>query len=75
MHFQQRNMKIDNKILEMNMFKIVPNSFLELEFIPKYKNDFKKIKRHIVCFHTISKQIEWKRKAIGRRVKKCLKKK
>lgn len=75
MHFQQRNMKIDNKILEMNMFKIVPNSFLELEFIPKYKTDFKKIKRHIVCFHTISKQIEWKRKAIGRRVKKCLKKK
>lgn len=75
MHFQQRNMKIDNKILEMNAFKIVPNSFLELEFIPKDKNDFKKIKRHIVCFHTISKQIEWKRKAIGRRVKKCLKKK
>ncbi len=70
MHFQQRKMQFDIEILDKTRFKIVPNSFLTLE-VSKIDNDnFERIRRHIICFHVISKQFEWKAKAIQKRLKK-----
>lgn len=73
MHFQQRNMRWNNEILKCSEFKIVPNSFLTLEYSVITEDNFYKIRKHIICFHSFSKRIEWKRKALSRRLKKWLK--
>ena len=74
MHFQQRKMKYDSKILEEEKFKIVPNSFLTLENEKIDEKNFKKIKKHIICFHTLSKQFEFKRKGLKRRINNLINK-
>ena len=60
LHLQQRKMKINNNIFAYEYFKILPNKFDVLEDIDINEKNFKKIKKHTVCFHYFSKHLEWK---------------
>lgn len=52
MHLQKRNMKFNEKVLQLNCFKIVPNAFLPLEVHGSVtKANFSKIKKHRFCMH------------------------
>lgn len=68
-HFQQRNMKFDRKILNDEYFKFVPNKFMKLEYENINYNNFNKIKRRILCFHTLKLHLKWK----IQKIKKILK--
>lgn len=59
-HFQQRNMKIDQSIIDKNIFKFVPNKFMVLETEDINISNFDKIKKRILCFHTIEMHLKWK---------------
>lgn len=66
MHLQERKMKYSNSILNTNIFKVIPNSFLPLEFKEVSKQNFKKIKKNQICFHYIQYKIKWQKKKIER---------
>lgn len=68
MHFQHRKMKMDDSILKKNIFKIVPNSFLPIEYEYITVDNFNKIKRHILCFHYYDTRILPKLKKIRSKI-------
>lgn len=57
MHFQMRKIKISNRILNADCFKIIPNKFLPLEVDKINENTFRKIKTKGVCFHV--QRLKW----------------
>lgn len=59
-HFQQRNMKFDRSILDLNEFKIVPNRFTRLEYQEITNDNFSRIKRRTICFHVLEMHLKWK---------------
>lgn len=59
-HFQQRKMKIDERVLEEDCFKFVPNKFMILEEKNIDIKNFKKIKKSTICFHKIEMHVRWK---------------
>lgn len=69
-HFQQRKMKINDKVLESNYFKIIPNKFDVLETINIDEKNFPKIKKSSFCMHYFSKHLEWYIKKLKKRCKK-----
>lgn len=73
-HLQQRTMKFDKSILNSNYIKIVPNEFCELEFENINIDNFHKVRKSSMCFHSITKRLEWKKKGLKRRLKKYVNK-
>ena len=59
-HFQQRKMKMNNKIVRLDKFKIVPNSFLTLEESKVTLENFRKIKKNRLCLHFWQLHFKWK---------------
>lgn len=72
MHFQHRKMTFDNKILKNDIFKIVPNSFLPIEFSTINFSNFSKIKRHTINNHYYQAVILPRIKRIPTKLKKIL---
>lgn len=64
MHFQNRKMNFDKKILNKGIFKIVPNKFLSLEYDDVTKDNFKKIKKSYFCAQYIILNYKWKKKTL-----------
>ena len=69
MHFQDRKMTLDSRILENDIFKILPNRFEKLEVDSITINNFKKIKKKKICFYVLEKKVSNKM----RKIKKILK--
>lgn len=69
-HLQQRTMKYCSDIVNFNVIKIIPNEFLPLEVEKITVDNFKKIRKSKVCFHSITKRLEWKKKGLKDRLKK-----
>lgn len=75
MHFQNRNMKYHKKILNENIFKIVPNKFLELEYSNVTKDNFKKIQKKYFCAQYLILNYKWKKKTLKKKINNILNKK
>lgn len=60
MHFQQRKMSINNKVLKDSFFQIVPNRFETLKTNDITINNFNKCKKYSFTLHYLTKHIEWK---------------
>lgn len=65
-HLQERNMKFIPKILKCDRFKIVPNSFLDLEVDHINVNNYPKIKKYSFNTHFLQFHIKWKTRKIKR---------
>lgn len=59
MHFQMRKLKVSNKILNADCFKIIPNKFLPLEVNKVNECTFRNIKTSGLCFHV--QRLKWNR--------------
>lgn len=67
-HFQQRKMQFDKKILKLDKFKIVPNSFRKLEVEDVNLKNFKKVKKNIFCTHFWQLHFKWKMQKIKAKI-------
>ena len=65
-HLQERNMKFNTTILECDRFKIIPNSFLELEVDKITENNYANIKKIAFNTHFLQFHIKWKTRKIKR---------
>ena len=65
-HLQERNMRFIPKILKCDKFKIVPNSFLELEVDQINVNNYPKIKKYSFNTHFLQFHIKWKTRKLKR---------
>jgi len=74
MHFQHRNMKFAQSILDKDKFKIVPNSFLPLKKVPESVQEYKLIAKHTICFYSLQKSVTKLKKKINRFRKKIFRK-
>lgn len=59
-HLQERNMKFEPGILKCDRFKIVPNSFLEIEVDQVTENNYQSIKKYAFNTHFLEFHIKWK---------------
>ncbi|MCU7204083.1 DUF6625 family protein [Turicibacter sp. TA25] len=73
MHLQERQMRYSQKILHLNNFKIVPNSFLELEADKIEINSFDKVKKSAFNMHLFKFHLKWKIRKIKRILKRLKK--
>lgn len=69
-HFQHRNMKVSNKILNKKYFKILPNIFTKLEFKDITIEKFRKInKNNLLCIHYLEIYLINKFKRLWKKIK------
>lgn len=52
LHLQKRKMKFDKKVETLDIYKIVPDEFLPLEYKAVTNENFDNIKKRGSCFHT-----------------------
>lgn len=52
LHMQKRKMRLDKKVETLNIYKIVPDEFLPLEYNIVTNENFDSIKKRGFCFHT-----------------------
>lgn len=68
MHFQQREMALNNSALISRVVQIIPNKFIPASFIPDTLSEWKRIKKEPITAYLHI--LELKRKRIVRRLKK-----
>ena len=68
-HLQERKMKYNTKLLSCDIYKIVPNSFLPLEFAQIDENGFPKIKKRAFNLHILQYHCKWKMRKLKRLLK------
>ena len=69
MHFQDRKMTLNKKILVNDIFKILPNRFEKLEVGNVTIHNFNKIKKKKICFHIFEKKVNNKIKHLKKMIK------
>lgn len=69
MHFQDRKMTLNKKILLNDIFKILPNRFEKLEVGNVTIYNFNKIKKKKICFHVFEKKVNNKIKHLKKMIK------
>lgn len=69
MHFQDRKMALNKKILDSEIFKILPNKFEKLEVDNITIYNFNRIKKKKICFQILEKKVNYKLKHLKKFIK------
>lgn len=68
MHFQQRGMKVDDKVLDTPTIKILGDGFYRIDTKEITAQNFKKIPHKVYSFRKIKLLIKWKKNGLKRKL-------